>query len=290
MHPVNSEPDIVDAGQPSAQKAAALSKEGLRFHSDGEDVVDIETIREFIEQLREQTHLDTATLVAIREALADKQSTMQDTLTMAPHLTREQAETVLTQVFASRRHVDEILQTTGLQSFAQATADLLNETASVETRFNTFCERVEGADTQVIRSVAAEFLYQVDPQQWSLWARWMWHPDTYTGVVPLMTMNDVHLDGATPGAMYTSVCDAVDRVATRKDEFGLDTTALDGPHGTTVAMAVVHAAYVYLVLAMRLTKQFTDAIPDHEEYVRRLLGVPTQTTDTHPQQLPMEGF
>ncbi len=266
--------DPIDAGQSSTAKTDAVGDaDELSFLSADDDTVDIETVREFIDQLEEQTTLDAATFTEIRSTLEAKREAVSTTLADAPALSDEQARFLLRHVFASRRHADDILVATGRDTFGRAVAQLLDEETSVTERFNAFINRVRGADEPIVWSVAGELLYHDDPTTYALWARWMWNPDTMTGVVPLMTTDPLPADSETPGVTYDQLCDAVADIGTRTDEFGLDPAVFDGPHGTHVAMATVHAVYVYLVLAMRMTKQFTDAIPDHEEYVRRLLGV-----------------
>ena len=266
--------EFVDAGHTSADKAAALGEqERSAFVSRDGEKVDVETIRRFVEQLEEQAGLGDAELGSIVSELDKRQETFARLLGELPDLDPDQVEFLLRNVFATRGRRDEIVESLGVEGFNEAAHTLLSGDGAVAERVDRFCDRLDGIDERVRWSLASELLHLSDPETCHLWTRWMWNPESRTGAVPLMTTTDVDLDGDSPGEIYVAVGNAVDRLDERTDEMGFSSDVVDGPLGTDVAMATVHAVYTYLVLGMRMTKEFTQAIPDHPEYIRRLLGV-----------------
>ena len=278
--------EFVDAGHTSAEKAEALGQqERSAFVSSDGETVDIETIRRFVEQLEEQAGLGDEALEAIVAELEKKQETFARLLGDLPDLDPERVEFVLRNVFATRGRREEIIETLGIEGFNEVAHDLLEGDGSVADRVDRFCDRLDGIDERVRWTLAAELLHLSDPERYHLWTRWMWNPESRTGAVPLMTMADVDLEGDSPGEIYELVGAAVERLNDRTAEMGFTPAVVAGPLGTDVAMATVHAVYTYLVLGMRMTKEFTQAIPDHPEYIRRLLG----TQELHEQQAATAG-
>ncbi len=266
--------EFVDAGHTSAEKAEALGQqERSAFVSNDGEKVDIETIRRFVEQLEEQAGLGDEQLATIVAELEKKQETFARLFGDLPDLDADQVEFVLRNVFATRGRRDEIIDRFGVDGVNNILDDLLNGDGEVADRVDRFCDRLAGIDERVRWTLAAELLHLSDPATYHLWTRWMWNPESRTGAVPLMTMADVDLEGDSPGETYDRIGTAVDRLDERTDEMGFNPDVVDGPLGTDVAMATVHAVYTYLVLGMRMTKEFTQAIPDHPEYIRRLLGI-----------------
>lgn len=273
--------DFVDAGHASGDKAPEIrQQDSSAFTSADGDVVDVETIEQFLDQLDEQAGLGDREFERLVSEVDEKRRTFADLLATAPDLDEQEVEFLLRNVFATRQRREEILAETGVETINSAIDDLLRGDGELAARFDAFCEQIEGVDAPVAWSLAAELLHWSDPDAYPLWSRWTWNPGSQTGVVTLVTMNDVDLEGETPGETYELLTDAVDSIADRKAEVGFDADVLSGPMGTDVALATMHAAYTYLVLGMRMTKEFTDAIPDHQEYVRRLLG----TQELHERQ------
>lgn len=283
------EKEFVDAGHTSAEKADALSEqERSAFVSTDGEVVDVDTIRKFVEQLDEQAGLHERHYAQLLDELEEKQNAFAGLLAELPDLPPEKVEFLVRNVFAARRRTEPILETTGPEALTGAADDLVHGEGDLAIRFDTFCDRIEGVDAATRRSLAAELLHLSDPEVHHPWARWMWNPESRTGAVPLMTMADVDLEGETPGETYVTLGEAVDSLHDRKEAMGFDPDVLAGPLGTDVAMATVHAVYTYLVLGMRMTKEFTQAIPDHPEYIRRLLGIQELHEQREPEQGPTE--
>lgn len=266
--------EFTEAGHTSEEKAAEIKRqEQSAFTSADGEVVDVETVEQFLDQLQEQTDIDERAFERLVADLEEKRQTLSTLLEEDEDLTERDVGFLLRNVFATRQRGQDIPDATGVTTFNRAVEDLLRGEDGLATRFDEFCKRIAGADPPVIWSLAAELLHVTDPEAYPLWTRWMWYPESQTGVVTLVTMNDIDLEGETPGETYVLLGDAVDHIVDRKAEMGFDADVLAGPLGTDVALAVTHAAYTYLVLGMRMTKEFTDAIPDHPEYVRRLLGI-----------------
>jgi hypothetical protein len=100
----------------------------------------------------------------------------------------------------------------------------------------------------------------------------MWNPESETGALPLVVMEEVDLDAATVAETYERIGLAMAFV----DEVGAAAgfrTAGHGVFGTDVFLASVYAIYVYTTLRMRMTQEFNRVIPELAELVSRLLGV-----------------
>lgn len=109
----------------------------------------------------------------------------------------------------------------------------------------------------------------------------MWDPDTETGALRLVTMEEVDLDGASPGESYL----AIGRAQAFVEETGKAAGFTDmgaGLFGTDVFLASVYGVYMHTVLRMRLTQEFTNVVPPLPALARRLLGVYRRPTADAP--------
>jgi hypothetical protein len=100
----------------------------------------------------------------------------------------------------------------------------------------------------------------------------MWNPESETGALPLIIMEEVDLDAATVAETYDRIGLAMAFV----DEVGAAAGFRPPGHGvfgTDVFLASVYAIYVYTTLRMRMTQEFNRVIPELAELVSRLLGV-----------------
>lgn len=234
-------------------------------------VVDTPSAREFEREIASQ--VSPADLAAIAGDLERKSRSLRELLAPgADRLDRAALRRVLRWVFATRRRADAILEEAGPERLGAAIASLLDPGEPVTVRFDRFDAFATGLPGAGY-DLAAELLHFTDPGQYWLWTRWLWDPDTETGALRLVTTDDIDLtEGASRGEMYLTV----GRATAFLDETGKAagfTGAGPGLFGTDVFLAAVYGVYMFTVLRMRMTQEFTRLVPPLPDLIRRLLGV-----------------
>ncbi|MEK6721091.1 MAG: hypothetical protein AABZ33_10545 [Chloroflexota bacterium] len=236
------------------------------------DVVDkpsaVEFMREALVKISEE---DIGT---VTELLARKRNDL------APFLTddalasgnAEVVRPILARMFAVRRRSDELLVTVGAPSLAAAIRDLLHGPGRLETRFHAFDQALAKVEAPVRRDLAGECLHFLDPERHWLWSRWMWDPDTMTGSLPLVMVEDFDFSGADAGAVYLRVGAATSSVIATARELGFQRMG-SSPFAVDVYLAAIYGIYLYTVTRLRMTQEFNRVIPQLPDLVRRLLGV-----------------
>jgi hypothetical protein len=174
-------------------------------------------------------------------------------------------------VFCTRRHVDKVMAFLTPEEFAGGLADLLHGEDPLAQRFDRFRD-LFGHRPDVAADLPGELLHFLDPERYWLWTRWIWDPEADTGALRLVTTDEVDLDAPTPGEGYYAVGEAMAMLEENGKAVGY-TTMGTGLFGTDVFLASVYATYMYTVLQMRLSREFTKVMPPLPGLVRRLLGV-----------------
>lgn len=236
------------------------------------DVVDkpsaVEFMREALVKISEE---DIGTVI---DLLAVKRRDLAPLLTDEA-LSAGNAEVVrpiLERMFAVRRRSDQLLLSTGAPALAGAMRDLLHGPGRIETRFHAFDEALPGIEAPVRRDLAGECLHFLDPERHWLWSRWMWDPDTMTGSLPLVMVEDFDFSGADAGAVYLRVGAATSSVIATARELGFQRMG-SSPFAVDVYLAAIYGIYLYTVTRLRMTQEFNRVIPPLPDLVRRLLGV-----------------
>ncbi len=211
---------------------------------------------------------------AIAEALARKHQALLpalsgDALAVG---TAESVRPILGRVFATRRRSDALLVRVGGPTLASAIRDLLHGPGRIEARFRVFDEALAGIDAPIRRDLAGECLHLLDPERYWLWSRWMWDPQTMTGALPLVMVDDFDFAGPDAGAIYLRVGAATSAVIATADELGFRRMRAS-PFVVDVYLAAIYGVYLYTVTRMRMTQEFNRVIPGLPDLVRRLLGV-----------------
>ena len=231
-------------------------------------VVDTSSAQEFQREIAGR--LSEAEQAAIAADLERKSRALQELL--AGPLDRAALRRVLRWVFATRRRADAILGAAGPERLGAAIAALLDPAQPLTARFDAFGEampHLPGAGFDL----AGELLHFTDPSRYWLWTRWLWDPDTETGALRLVVTDDIDLaEGGSRGEMYLSVGRATAFVDETGKAAGF-TAAGPGLFGTDVFLAAVYGVYMFTVLRMRMTQEFTKLVPPLPDLVRRLLGV-----------------
>jgi len=193
-----------------------------------------------------------------------------------PNLDEDGALQLLKTVFSSRRRAKVILNTLTLQGFVSAVHDLVNGIGTPQDRLADFHEIVSGIGRDVPAStgydLGSELLHFSNPETHWLWTRWIWNPDSRTGALPLVVMEEVDLDGGDVRETYRRIGLAMAFLDDVGEAAGFR-TAGHGVFGTDVFLASVYAVYMYTTLRMRMTQEFNRIIPELSELVQRLLGV-----------------
>jgi len=234
-------------------------------------VVDTESAREFMQEARKQ--LSTQDLAAISGECALKAERFHGWFGdgRPAAISPSDLDAALASVFAARRRRKEILAAHGA-SLGGWIAELLEAERPVAERFDDFCRRLTAAPETVRSDLAGEILHFTEPEQYWLWTRWMWDPRVRTGALPLVTMEEVALQGASAGDTYARVGEAVAFVHATGNAAGF-TRPDHGPFAIDVFLASVYGVYVYTTLRMRMTQEFNQVVPKLPELCRRLLGV-----------------
>jgi hypothetical protein len=249
-------------------------------------VVDTPSAQEFQREIA--SRVSVADLAAIAGDLDRKSGALRELLAPgADRLDRAALRQVLRWVFATRRRADAILDQAGPERLGAAIAGLLDPGEPVTVRLDAFDAFAAGLRNAGLRDaglrdagllgagydLASELLHFTEPGQYWLWTRWVWDPATETGALRLVTTDDIDLaDGASCGEMYLTV----GRATAFLDETGKAagfTGAGPGLFGTDVFLAAVYGVYMFTVLRMRMTQEFTRLVPPLPDLIRRLLGV-----------------
>jgi len=115
-------------------------------------------------------------------------------------------------------------------------------------------------------------LHYTRPDEYWLWTRWMWDPQTDTGALRLVTMDEIDLQGRSLAEIYMKVGEAVAIVNATSEAVGLIRMG-EQRFGLDVFLACVYGIYTYTVLRMRMTQEFNNVMPKLPELASRLLGV-----------------
>jgi len=233
-------------------------------------VVDTPSAQDFQREIAGRINADE--LAAIAADLDRKSGALQELLGPGERPGRAALRQVLRWVFATRRRADAILDAAGPERLGAAVAALLDPGEPVTARFDRFDAFAAGLPGAGY-DLAGELLHFTDPGRYWLWTRWLWDPDTETGALRLVTTDDIDLaGGATRGEIYLTV----GRATAFLDETGKAagfTGAGPGLFGTDVFLAAVYGVYMFTVLRMRMTQEFTRLVPPLPDLIRRLLGV-----------------
>lgn len=235
-------------------------------------IVDTETAMEFMQEVMEKVTFEE--LTAIADCLEIKSQFFQTVLKQEREGKYSEAELhrLLRSVFATRRKTKDILELYPPEKLGPCMHELLYGTAKIETRFQGFCEQLEGIGEKASCDLAGELLHFRFPEQWWLWCRWMWDPKAKTGALPLMVMEDYDLDAPTFGEMYLKVGKAIAFVHHTGEAAGFQKISRS-LFGTDVFLSCVYVIYTYTVLRMRMTQEFNKVTPGVNEFSRRILGV-----------------
>ena len=237
-----------------------------------EEVVDSESALEF---MKEATKLaSSADLEDLSERITRKSDQFSKLLSADSLETLKEEEFVLLvrQIFSIGRKSKRLIGANGFEYLRVSMADLLHGGASLEERFNSFVNRVEGIDEKMRINFAGELLHFSQPERYWLWTNWVWDPDANTGALPLVVQQEVDLLGDTPGETYLRVGEALAYVNKVGHERGFARVG-HGAFGIDVFLACVYAVYMYTVFKVKLSDEFNRILPALPELTRRVLGV-----------------
>jgi hypothetical protein len=230
-------------------------------------VVDTPSAQEFMREAMEKITLQE--LDAIEREVAAKSALFQDAL--APdritRLSDEELQPVLHTIFAIRRKKD-----LDIPHLRERIKELIYGEADLTKRFQSYCDALPQIEANVRYDFASELLHYTRPDDYWLWTRWMWDPETETGSLRLVTMDDFDLHAPTLAGTYLRVGEAIAFVNETGQAAGF-TRIGERTFGADVFLACVYAVYTYTVLRLRMTNEFNKVMPELPEMARRLLGV-----------------
>jgi hypothetical protein len=233
-------------------------------------VVDTPTAAEFLTQVLAVSSFEDLAVIAgdlERKSAAMRALVGDDPAAMSSGAVRE----LLGWVFCTRRRVDRVLAVVDAPELAVAIADLVGGSGGLVSRYDRFAGLLEELPV-VAADLPGELLHFLDPGRYWLLTRWLWDADAETGALRLVTMDEVDLDGDSPGEIYLAAGRALAFVEETGKAAGF--TAMGaGMFGTDVFLAAVYSVYLHTVLRMRMTNEFTKVVPQLPDLVRRLLGV-----------------
>lgn len=237
-----------------------------------DQVVDSEAAMEF---MKEATKVATGTeLEDIGERLEAKSRLFREIL--APErladLDEQGVQRLLGSIFTLRRKARRLLKANGLVAVRGELEHLLYGEEPVTGRFDRFVERIGGLEKAMIVSLASEALHFTDPRRYWLWTHWIWNPKSGTGAMPLVTREQVDLEGASDGEVYEKVGRAMAVVDAQGHASGYSRSGA-GLFGTDVFLACVYAVYMFTVFRIKLSQEFNRILPELPELVERVLGV-----------------
>lgn len=260
--------------------------------------VDMAAAQEFMTATLENIHREE--LFAVEAELQEKGRRVRALMhpDVLPTLTADDLLHLLRSIFATRRRARALLEGVGVEEMKAALARLLYDSATVDVRFQQFVEDMtehfgdvralrprKSSDSRARQSaedaalnenvfcdLGSEVLHFTDPNQYWLWARWLWDPKAGTGALPLVTMEECDLHGRTVGETYVKLGVATAFVRATGDAAGFSHIGA-GPFGIDVFLACVYTVYMYTTLRMRMTQEFNKVVPPLSEMIRRLLGV-----------------
>lgn len=235
-------------------------------------VVDTESAKEFMKEALSK--ISPEALNQICGELELKSQLFQSRLSRETleGLSQELFFEILRSIFSTRRKAQKMFDDFSSENLKQWVSELLYREEGIENRFQTFCDHLDGLETNIRYDLTSELLHFTFPGQYWLWTRWMWDPKTRTGALPLVITEDYDLDRATLGKTYLKVGEAVAFVHHVGEAAGFQTISRS-LFGTDVYLSCVYVVYVYTILRMRMTQEFNKVIPGLAEFSRRLLGV-----------------
>ena len=244
------------------------------------DVVDLKTAQEFMKEA--MTKISPAQVEDLCRALEEKSRLFQQQLAAdrLPALDREGLQLILSRIFSVKRRSRKLLDQIGLEPLKDYIQALLYGSEPVQVRLEQFCTSLEGLENSLRYDLAGELLHFTRPEQYWLWTRWIWDPRSRTGALPLVVNESFTLEDDSLGAMYLKVGQAQSFVRHVGEAADLDIVG-QGSFGVDAFLACVYVVYVYTVLRMRMTQEFSKVMPDLPEFSRRLLGVFKKEESAH---------
>jgi len=235
-------------------------------------LVDIAAAKEFMKETLARVSREE--LIAIAADLEAKSNFFQQRLQYdkIDQLSGEGIEEVLQTIFVTRRQRKVIIEKNPHEKLKVSMKELLHGDAAIEIRFQNFINSLEGLELNLKSELAGEILHFTKPDEYWLWARWMWDPEKKTGSMPLVTEEGFDLQGNSPGEVYLKVGKGVafvHSIAEAADFQFISRTLF----GTDVFLSCVYVVYAYTVLRMRMTQEFNKVMPGLPEFTRRILGV-----------------
>jgi hypothetical protein len=237
-----------------------------------EQTVDAEAALEFMKEatkLASTTELEDIGLKLEGKCALFGQNLSEESLSS---LEEEGFKEVVGTIFSLRRKAKRLLRANSFDAIRNELQRLLYGDDPLAQRFDRFVDSIEGVEPAMKIALASEVLHFTDPERYWMWTHWMWNPKAGNGALALITQDDVDLRGATTGATYLKVGQALELVNTQGHAVGFSRSG-PGALGTDVFLACVYAVFMYTVFRVKLSQEFNRILPELPELVQRVLGV-----------------
>lgn len=234
-------------------------------------VVDTPAAQEFMQEISKQ--ISDEEFASIADRLQRKAEGFHSLMGHgnARSLDRADLRRVLRSIFSTRRKADKILDTIGEHELREAIGYLLDSKDDLP-------DRIERMDLLLVSfpeaafDLPGELLHFTYPDRFWLWSRWLWDPRIETGALRLVIEEEFDLQGEIRGETYFKVGEAIAFVNETGKAAGF-TAMAPGLMGIDIFLASVYSVYMYTVLRLRMTQEFTKIVPPLPQLVARLLGV-----------------
>lgn len=235
-----------------------------------EQLADLDSAREFLGEVLQRLDPFEAGRIC---ALAHRKSEMLRTVLQDGGKALGEAQLVwlFNSSFVSRRKTKEILGSSDPDELRDGFDCLLVEDMVLSERVKPLQNALSGFPL-VSRELPYELLHFLWPEEYWLWANWMWDPHTETGALRLITSDEVDLFGEDDAETYELVSSTLGYAFETMQAANFKLINRD-PFSMDVFLGGVYAVYMYTVLQMRMTKEFNKIVPNMSELIRRLLGV-----------------
>ncbi len=155
---------------------------------------------------------------------------------------------------------------------------VLGGSTPVAERVASFVEECRELDRRLALELVTGLLHNTFPESCWLWTRWLWDPQTATGILPLLAGSTHNLLADTLADGYIRV-GAVTALSIRFAEgTGLWTEELVSeerrrPFAYSAFLACAYCVYLYGTTGWRLSREFHHLLPTLPNMARRLLGL-----------------
>ena len=238
--------------------------------------VDVETSYEFIKEI--YTHIEPGFLQGLSKLLEEKSEFFSSILKKESFgdVRQDDFFEICKRIFALKKFAKK-WTSEQFDQMKDYVFTLLYGDEPLTDRFTTFCEKI-ATNFKITRpyEVASELLTYTNPNDYFLWANWIYNPDTENGSIMLVFEEEFKLRAPILGDLYIQIIEAQRELLDKAIELGISPSP--DPQGNSVFdvpvfLCAVYAVYTFTVTKLRISSEFNTILPNLDELLARLLGV-----------------